>query len=524
MCVALQLALTLAVPGQSWSMSLGMIGLCLVCAITTYQLGRRSAHPDRFATNVVSAIFVIWAMLWVAMIYAVQWRNGDQSLIALLGFLRQVLLILFLVPRGPGYGERWPIVLDVILGIVLCAVLTTTLWPQALIGQILTPEAFQFCVGHGIYAGLAVASYVVQRRSPPIFLKAFAITQCIYSVTSMLSLHFSQNWGWPDNSSLWVYGDTAMIGYPLIAFYTVRQRRPAVASVKPGLAPNQVMPFLIALLLLILAFGSAQRQQMLVALIGIAGLIVYYARVAFVTRQYRRAQDALVTAGRMRVESLIDVVHELRSPLASVVLNASALARAEDVPPRLQARVDTIAKRCGTVTRLLNDVLDLERIEAGLMDISVAAIDVPAACHDALHAVATTADAAGVALRGPGEGAQPFAAKGDFGLLTRVIVNLLDNAIRFTPAGGIVAVSIGYAGSSQVAVVVEDTGVGLSPEARATLFRRFGHAGAPINGAKGSGLGLSISASAIAAMQGRLNLAARDDGPGTRATILLKRA
>ena len=225
----------------------------------------------------------------------------------------------------------------------------------------------------------------------------------------------------------------------------------------------------------------------------------------------------------MRVESLIDVVHELRSPLASVVLNASALARAADIPARLKPRVDTIANRCDTVTRLLNDVLDLERIEAGLMDISVTAVDVVAVCRDAVRDVATTADAVGVTLRGPDDHAHHLLAEGDAVLLIRVVVNLLDNAIRFTPAGGLITVAVDDAGMSEIAVVVEDGGVGLSPDARATLFRRFGHAGEPVNGAKGSGLGLSISSCAVAAMQGRLDLMPRDDGPGTRATIMLKR-
>ena len=207
----------------------------------------------------------------------------------------------------------------------------------------------------------------------------------------------------------------------------MRSRKEASSS------PNQAVPFLIALLVLCLAFGAAQRQQIMAALVGVAGLLVYSFRVAFVTRQYRRAQEALVAAGRMRVESLIDVVHELRSPLASVVLNASALARAADIPARLKPRVDTIANRCDTVTRLLNDVLDLERIEAGLMDISVAPVDVFSACRDAIHAVATTADAAGITLRGPSEGAQRLLAEGDSALLIRVIVNLLDNAIRLLP-------------------------------------------------------------------------------------------
>ena len=524
-CVALQLAVTIAFPGQSWSMSMGMIGLCLIGAITTRQLGRRSVHPDRFATNAVAGIFVLWALMWASLIYEVNWRDSEQSLSCLLSFMRQIVVILFLVPRSKRAGERWPVVLDAVLGIVLCGVLTTTIWPRALAGQVISPQVFQFCLGHGIYAVLAVSSYLVQRRSPPMFLKAFAITQCVYSLTSIMSVELWTLFGWARNSPLWIYGDTALIAYPLIASYTTQQQQlgDSVPPEAAGSTSNQVVPFLIAMLVLCLAFGSAERQQMMAAIVGVAGLLVYSFRVAFVTRQYRRAQEALVAAGRLRVESLIDVVHELRSPLASVVLNASALARAEDIPPRLRPRVDTIANRCDTVTRLLNDVLDIERIEAGLMDISVAQVDVSAVCRDAVAAVATTADAAGVTLRGPGEQAQFLSAEGDTGLLIRVVVNLLDNAVRFTPAGGLVTVSVGYAGTAEIAVVVEDTGVGLSADAQATLFKRFGHAGKPVNGTKGSGLGLSISASAIAAMDGRLDLTARDDGPGTRATILLKR-
>ena len=355
------------------------------------------------------------------------------------------------------------------------------------------------------------------------FLPAFAIMQCLYALTSIVSVELAIGFQIPRNSPIWVYGDLALIAYPLIAAVTVGHRR--VRAVPPEVppAPNQIVPFLIAMLVLCLAFGSAHRQQMMAALVGVAGLLLYSFRVAFVTRQYSRVQEALVAAGRMRVESLIDVVHELRSPLASVVLNASALARAADIPARLRPRVATIASRCDTVTRLLNDVLDLERIEAGLMDISIAPMDVSAVCRDAVHAVATTAEAAGITLRGPGDGVQPLLADGDSGLLVRVIVNLLDNAIRFTPAGGLVTVRVGDAGRSEIAVIVEDSGVGVSADARATLFQRFGHAGEPVNGARGSGLGLSISSSAIAAMHGRLDLAARDDGPGTRATILLNR-
>ena len=521
-CVALQLLVTLALPDQTWSMPMGLAGLCFICAAATQRIGARHGRPYSFDTIALSTLFAVWGLMWVAWIYEIVWLDGDQSLSSQLSFAHQILILLVLVPIGNRYGARQPVVLDIILGVVLCALVTKTLWPQILTGHTDRPPTYLTYLMYVTYAALSLASLTVQRRSPPLFLKAFVITKCLYAATSILSVELATRFMIPHNSPIWLYGDISMIVFPFIAS---RSPRPVIHRAEPdgSAAPNQMVPFLIAILVLCLAFDSAHRQQTLAGLIGIAGLLAYSFRFAYVTRQYRRVQDVLLATGRMRVEALMDVVHELRSPLASVVLNAGALARSDDVPDRLKIRVDTIANRCGTVTRLLNDVLDLERIEAGLMGIVVVPVDVLAVCRDALDAVATTAQAAGIALHPPDDTVPDRVAQGDAGLLVRVIVNLLDNAIRFTPAGGGVWVDVRPDGAARIAVIVEDNGTGPSAAAQATLFQRFGHAGDPVNGTKGSGLGLSISSSAIVAMHGRLTLAPRTNGAGTRATIVLER-
>ena len=314
-CVCLQLLLTITLPQQTWSMPLGLAMLCFICAAAAVVIGARHGRRYRFETITIAAVFAVWGLMWLTWIYEIGWRGGDQSLSSALSFTHQILMILMLVPRGERDGAQAPLVLDVVLGVALCALVSSTTWPHIFAGPTDRPPHYMTFLMYTAFSGLGIVSWIVQRRAPPLFLKAFVVTQCVYSLTSVLSVELAMAFMIPGNSPIWLYGDIAMILFPFVAIGS-EQSHPVPPPEKLP-TPNQIVPFMIAILVLGLAFGSAHRQQTLAGLIGIAGLLAYSFRFAYVTRQYRGAQKALVAAGRLRVEALMDVVHELRSPLAS---------------------------------------------------------------------------------------------------------------------------------------------------------------------------------------------------------------
>lgn len=235
-------------------------------------------------------------------------------------------------------------------------------------------------------------------------------------------------------------------------------------------------------------------------------------------------------AARARSAFLARVSHELRTPLNGILGFAQLLAhedtdRLSEVQRR---RVHTIEQAGRTLLELVDEVLDLNAIDSGQFKVTparVAALDVAA---QAVALAGPAAASAGLALTGPEllppqpADAPAWQVQADARRLLQVLGALLSNAVKYTPAGGSVALRLS-ATDGGVAFTVVDTGIGLSAAQQAALFEPFNRLGAERTATPGSGLGLVIARGLVGLMGGHLQVRSAS-GEGSAFTVWLPSA
>jgi signal transduction histidine kinase len=187
---------------------------------------------------------------------------------------------------------------------------------------------------------------------------------------------------------------------------------------------------------------------------------------------------------------LAAVSHELRTPLTAIT-GAVRLLQSTGVPPeRTQSVLDLLARNAGTLRRLLDDLLDSSRIASGKLTIDLTPTDLNECVAAAAETMRSKANEAGVELH-VSYSLNPMTVHGSGLRLQQIVWNLIDNAIKFTPAGGEVGVSVSRS-RENVEVVVCDTGVGLSDEDLKRIFEPFEQAHESDQKKGGLGLGLAL--------------------------------
>jgi cell cycle sensor histidine kinase DivJ len=230
-------------------------------------------------------------------------------------------------------------------------------------------------------------------------------------------------------------------------------------------------------------------------------------------------QDAeSLAAGKARF--LANMSHELRTPL-NAIMGFSDIMRARmfgPLPDKYSEYGDLIHESGGHLLDLINDVLDMSKIEAERFELSRESFDAREAVSAALRLLRVQADGAGVSLRG----VLPQAAlevHADRRAIKQIVLNLVSNALKFTPKGGSVTVTVqGYDGDFEL--VVADTGVGISAQDLARLGRPYEQAGDASHRQMGTGLGLSLVRS-FAELHGGDMVIESTVGEGTSVTVRL---
>jgi two-component system phosphate regulon sensor histidine kinase PhoR len=227
-----------------------------------------------------------------------------------------------------------------------------------------------------------------------------------------------------------------------------------------------------------------------------AGLLVILEDVS----ELRRLQQ-------MRTAFIDNLSHELRTPLSTVSLLAETLAReaeSNDVPPKMRDRIARIEVETGHLVQMVNELLDLARIEGGSRLDLVDGIDVGRLAESSAERLRLFAERQGVALAVAAEPETPR-IRGDEARLGQVIINLVHNAVKFSPDGGEVRVTVGHTPDA-VLVAVIDHGIGIAPADRDRVFERFYKTDrARVHGG-GTGLGLSIARHIVEGHGGRIRV------------------
>jgi PAS domain S-box-containing protein len=237
----------------------------------------------------------------------------------------------------------------------------------------------------------------------------------------------------------------------------------------------------------------------------------------------RVAAQASDRANRAKTEFLSRMSHELRTPL-NAVLGFAQLLRMNGRDPLTPGQGEQVRhiERAGQhLLAMINDVLDLSRIEEGAMALQLAALEVSATVQEALVLLQTAAAEADVALQV--DGGPPLRVRADAQRLRQVLVNLLSNAVKYNRRGGRVAVAWSADEDGRCRIEVTDTGIGLDEAQRAHLFEPFNRLGAERSKVEGAGIGLVITRRLVQLMQGSLQVSSTP-GRGSCFSVLLPAA
>src|SRR5262249_32215865 len=228
----------------------------------------------------------------------------------------------------------------------------------------------------------------------------------------------------------------------------------------------------------------------------------------------------LEVASRHKSEFLANMSHELRTPLNAIIGFSEVLLERMfgEVNDKQTEYLQDIMESGRHLLSLINDILDLSKIEAGRMELEAADFDLPQAIDNALTLMRERAARRGIALR---QAVDPRLGQitGDERKVKQVVLNLLSNALKFTPEGGRIDVRASLVeGTAEISVA--DTGIGIAPEDQEAVFEEFRQVGGSEKKAEGTGLGLSLCRKFVELHGGRISVKSRV-GQGSTFTFTL---
>jgi signal transduction histidine kinase len=241
------------------------------------------------------------------------------------------------------------------------------------------------------------------------------------------------------------------------------------------------------------------------------------AKVSERTAQLVATQQQLEAANRHKSEFLAHMSHELRTPLNAIIGFSEVLLERMfgELNEKQADYLKDIHESGRHLLSLINDILDLSKIEAGRMDLELASFHLPSTIANAVTLVRERAERQGVTL-GLDLDPRLDIFQADERKVKQVLLNLLSNAIKFTPQGGRVDVSAKL-DTDKVEIAVRDSGAGISPEDQASLFEQFMQVGKDAaRKAEGTGLGLALSRRFVELHGGRIRV---ESAPGKGSTF-----
>ncbi len=233
----------------------------------------------------------------------------------------------------------------------------------------------------------------------------------------------------------------------------------------------------------------------------------------------KRVEDELRAANRQKDQFLAMLAHELRNPLAPITTAAQLLQRGSLDPQRARHASDIIVRQAEHMTDLVNDLLDVSRVTRGLAEIEKEDLDVAAVVNGAVEQVRPLLDMKRHELRVE-QWQQPLYVSGDRTRLVQVVSNILNNAAKYTPSGGRIALRVTSEGGEAV-IAVSDNGQGIEPQVLPYIFDLFTQAErTPDRSQGGLGIGLALVKSLVALHGGRV--AAFSDGPNKGSEFVIR--
>lgn len=333
------------------------------------------------------------------------------------------------------------------------------------------------------------------------------------------------------NGKVWLFTSNPLPNGDTLLVAALRPKTPFLSIFADELLTPLLEGALIALVLsLILAFVVARwvadpLQNMIAAARGFPASEIHTVpvrgprEVQELTGAFNEMIGRVRGSQRSQRDFVANVSHELKTPLTSIQgFSQAILDGTADSPNARRQAAEVIYNESSRMHRLVLDLLDLARLEAGTADLKMSSLDVRALLNNVVEKFSIQAQKLGVTLRVQTPPNLPvLLADGD--RMAQVFTNLVDNALKFTPSGGSVILRAAQAGA-EMEFEVQDTGRGVPQEALAHIFDRFYQAdpSRPRGEKQGAGLGLAIVHEIVQAHDGRISVRSQ---PGEGTSFLL---
>lgn len=217
------------------------------------------------------------------------------------------------------------------------------------------------------------------------------------------------------------------------------------------------------------------------------------------------AREEAERANAAKTEFLSRMSHELRTPL-NAILGFTQLLEMDELSVAQQESLRHIARAGRHLLGLINEVLDIARIDAGHMSLSLEPVAVSEVIHEVISLVLPLADARGLTVIPPDEGADAQYVLADRHRITQVLLNLMSNAIKYNREDGRIVVTCEVRPDGTTSITVTDTGIGIAAEELERVFLPFDRLGRENSDIEGAGIGLALTSSLVRAMNGRIEV------------------
>ncbi|MDO9260755.1 MAG: PAS domain S-box protein, partial [Flavobacteriaceae bacterium] len=228
----------------------------------------------------------------------------------------------------------------------------------------------------------------------------------------------------------------------------------------------------------------------------------------------KNAKTEAERANIAKSEFLSRMSHELRTPLNSI-LGFTQLMSMGELNPAHQKGVDHIMKSGKHLLNLINEVLDLSRIEAGELSISLEPVQLNSIILETLDVIYPMAQEKSIKIEFKNQKMDNFFVKSDHQKLKQVLLNLVNNAVKFNKDSGLVTIKAEKYKNEKIRISIIDTGKGIAPEEIPKLFNPFQRIGSEISVIEGTGLGLAVSKKLMEAMHGSIGVESEIDKGST---------